>query len=66
VQNLLPKFSDVVDLDQLDSPSELPPLSAAAVEKAIGKRVSPNEPKEDDDNLPIKLLKRSIKIEKLG
>ncbi|PNX63349.1 hypothetical protein L195_g053460, partial [Trifolium pratense] len=34
--------------------------------KTVPKRLSPqNEDKDEDDNAPIKLLKRAIKIEKL-
>jgi hypothetical protein len=40
-------------------------LSKIVKKKVAAKRVSPTPQEEDDDNAPIKLLKRAIKIEKL-
>ena len=38
MQNLMLKFSDVVDVDQIDTPTVLPGATAIVVEKAKGKR----------------------------
>jgi hypothetical protein len=40
-------------------------LSKIVKKKVAAKRVSPTPQEEHDDNTPIKLLKRAIKIEKL-
>jgi hypothetical protein len=39
--------------------------SDVVIENKGGKRVSPTAEADEDLNLPIKLLKRSIKIEKI-
>jgi len=63
---MLPKFSSVVvELEESVTPLGIGGTSDVVIENKGGKRVSPTAEEDEDLNLPIKLLKRSIKIEKI-
>jgi hypothetical protein len=58
MQDLMPKFVDIVSDCNLNDAGKSPLDNTT-------KRVSPTNQEEDDMNLPFKLLKRSIKMEKI-
>ncbi|KAK2435994.1 replication protein A 70 kDa DNA-binding subunit E [Trifolium repens] len=68
-QDLMPSFSEaVIDVDGIPSPKKVDAKGKAKMDNHTtkGKRASPNdETKTEDMDLPIKLLKRAIKIEKI-
>jgi hypothetical protein len=65
----MPSFSEaVIDVDDIPSPKKIDVKGKAKMDNQAtkGKMASSNEESKDEDiNLPIKLLKRAIKIEKI-
>ncbi|MCH89159.1 hypothetical protein A2U01_0010052 [Trifolium medium] len=55
-----------IDAAAVNLECSAPVRPAGQRQKTVAKRLSPqNEDKDEDDNAPIKLLKRAVKIEKL-
>jgi hypothetical protein len=50
-------------VNDVETPSTVKPMGQR--KKTVAKRVSPQQMDQEDENAPIKMLKRAVKIEKL-